>query len=257
MKNQNKIFFASDFHIGLLDRYEDKLRERVIVDWLESIASEATHLFLVGDIFDYWFEYKHVIPKGGVRILGQLAKLVDIGVDVKCFTGNHDLWMFGYFEEELGIPVYRSPRVFEFDNKKFLVGHGDGLGPGDHGYKFIKRIFENKICQWLFARLHPNFAIGLMRKLSRTSRLQELPEENEFFPDKEWLVAYCEDKLNTTEIDFFVLGHRHLPIDYLLSNKKSRYINLGDWINHRSYALWDGSDMQLRFYKNSDAKIYS
>jgi len=150
-----KVYFASDFHLGIDARLSSREREKQLVRWLEQIRKDAYSIYLVGDVFDFWFEYKTVVPKGYVRLLGKLAELRDEGIPIYFFTGNHDMWMFSYFEEELGIPIYREPIVREIMGKTFFIGHGDGLGPGDHGYKFIKRVFANPVCQWLFERLHP------------------------------------------------------------------------------------------------------
>lgn len=251
-----KTFFASDFHLGTNGRLPSKERERLIVRWLDTIAPEAESLYLVGDVFDYWFEYSKVVPKGFIRLLGRLATLSDQGLPIYYFTGNHDMWMFRYLEDELGIPVYRQPIEREIGGKKFFIGHGDGLGPGDHGYKFIKAVFSNPACQWLFARLHPNTGIRLMNYFSGTSRMSNPSEVRFLGPEKERLVQFCEDEITRREVDYFVFGHRHLPIDYTLNNGRSRYINLGDWLVYNSYAVFDGNDLQLQFFENADARIF-
>lgn len=251
-----KTFFASDFHLGTEGRLSSRERERLIVRWLDGIAPEAESLYLVGDVFDYWFEYSKVVPRGFIRLLGKLAELSDGGLPIYFFTGNHDMWMFRYLEEELGIPVYREPIRREIGGKKFFIGHGDGLGPGDHGYKFIKAVFSNPICQWLFARLHPNTGIRMMNYFSGTSRKSN-PSEGRFLgPEKERLVQFCEDEISRSEVDYFVFGHRHLPIDYTLKNGHSRYINLGDWLVYNSYAVFDGNDLQVQFFENADARVF-
>ncbi len=251
-----KTFFASDFHLGTDGHLSGKERERLVVRWLDGIAPEAESLYLVGDVFDYWFEYSKVVPKGFIRLLGRLARLSDEGLPIYYFTGNHDMWMFRYLEEELGIPVYREPIQREIGGKKFFIGHGDGLGPGDHGYKFIKAVFSNPVCQWLFARLHPNTGIRLMNYFSGTSRKGNPAEDRFLGPDKERLVQFCEDEITRREVDYFVFGHRHLPIDYTLKNGHSRYINLGDWLVYNSYAVFDGNDLKLQFFENADARPF-
>jgi UDP-2,3-diacylglucosamine hydrolase len=249
-------FFASDFHLGVDAKLSSRERERQIVRWLETIQPQAEAIYLVGDVFDFWFEYKHVVPRGYNRLLGKLGELRDEGIPIYLFTGNHDMWMFGFFEEEFGIPVYRNPVVREIGGKRFLIGHGDGLGPGDRGYKFLKKVFENKACQWLYARLHPNLAISLARFWSSQSRDLH-PEEIGFLgPEKEWLVAYANQILDEEPIDYFIFGHRHIPIDYTLKNGESRYINLGEWLFSSSYALFDGEDVQLHFFENEDGQVY-
>ena len=145
-----KIYFLSDFHLGAPDYERSLVREKKVVQFLESIRQDASAIFIVGDIFDFWYEYKTVVPKGYTRLLGKLADITDSGIPIHLFVGNHDMWMSGYFEKELNIPVYHHPKTFQFNDKAFYIGHGDGLGPGDHGYKFIKKIFRNPVCHWLF-----------------------------------------------------------------------------------------------------------
>lgn len=239
------IYFASDFHLGLNKPKSSKEREKIIVRWLTSIQSDADEIYLLGDIFDYWFEYKNVVPKGYTRLLAKIAEFTDNSIPFHIFTGNHDMWMFGYLVEELGVTLHKTPQLKTINNKVFLLGHGDGLGPGDQGYKFIKRIFTSKINQWLFARIHPNTGIWIMKKFSQKSRESEKEVIPFLGPEKERLIQYAEHKLNTTYFDFCIFGHRHLAIDYLLANKKSRYINTGDWFWHYSYAKFDGEELKL------------
>jgi UDP-2,3-diacylglucosamine hydrolase len=251
-----KIYFASDFHLGIDARLTSRKRENQIVRWLESIREDAAEIYLVGDLFDFWFEYRTVVPKGYVRLLGKLAELCDEGIDIYYFTGNHDMWMFRYFEEELRIPTYRQPIVRELHGKTFFIGHGDGLGPGDHGYKFIKRVFSNRVCQWLFERLHPNFGIWLARYWSGRSRAADQAADEFLGPENEWLIAYCHRKLEQVDADYFVFGHRHLPLDYTLNNGQSRYINLGDWMSFNSYAVFDGKSMNIEFFENEQGQVF-
>lgn len=250
MTNAKKnIYFASDFHLGVPGQVSSAEREKQIVRWLDQIKADAAELYLLGDVFDFWFDYRAVVPRGYIRLLGKLAELRDAGLPIYFFTGNHDMWMFNYFEEELDIPTYRHPIIRELHGKTFFIGHGDGLGPGDYGYKFLKKVFANPLCQWLFARLHPNFAIGLARFWSGRSRAANHWENQFFGPDKEWLIQFSNEKLQELEADFFVFGHRHLPIDYTLNNGKSRYINLGEWINYNSYAVFDGKELRLEAFE--------
>lgn len=251
-----RVYFASDFHLGIAGRQSAKVRERQIVRWLDQIQSDAAAIFLVGDLFEFWFEYKRSVPRGYVRFLGKLAELRDMGIPIYVFTGNHDMWLFDYFPQELDIPIIRQPIRLQINKKRFLMGHGDGLGPGDHGYKRLKKIFASPLCQWLFARLHPNFGIGLAWYWSGKSRAAQLEVEQFLGPDREWLIQYCEHKLKQQPADFFVFGHRHLPIDYTLSNGQSRYINLGEWLNYNSYAVFDGEQMELCFFENSEGKVF-
>ena|SRR6218665_2470620 len=249
MTTGKKIYFASDFHLGV-PTYEKSLeREKLIVKWLDEIKDDAEEIFLMGDVFDFWFEYKHAVPKGFIRLLGKIAEISDAGIPVHFFTGNHDMWMFDYLPHELGITIHRAPITRTFNGKKFYLGHGDGLGPGDRGYKFIKKVFANKFCQWLFARLHPNLGIGMANFWSRKSRVSNADDDEKFLgEEKEWLVIYAKEVLQKEHFDYFVFGHRHLPLDIQLDGN-SRYINLGEWVNYNSYAVFDGEQMQLLRYK--------
>ncbi len=245
-----KIFFLSDFHLGAPDHTSSLVREKKIVAFLESIRHEASQIFIVGDIFDFWFEYTKVVPKGYVRLLGKLAELSDSGISIHVFVGNHDMWMSGYFEEELNIPVYHHPKTFEWNGKKFFIGHGDGLGPGDHGFKFIKKIFRSRSCQWLFGQLHPSWGIGLANYFSRKSREKTGTADEHFLgADKEWLIIFCKEVLQKEFYDYFIFGHRHYPIDFALTDQ-SRYINLGDWIRTFTYASFDGNEVQLHKWES-------
>ncbi len=259
MTNQQqnlKTYFVSDFHLGTDGRLTSRDREKQIVRWLDEIVKDAKELYLVGDVFDYWFEYKQVVPKGFVRLLGKLAELRDNGLPIYFFTGNHDMWMFRYLEDEFDIPIYRKPIIREINGKKFYIGHGDGLGPGDYGYKFIKWVFGNPICQWLFERLHPNFGLWLMRFSSGSSRQAHPPKPQFLGEQKERLVQFCNEQLIQGDFDYFIFGHRHLPIDHTLKNGNSRYINLGEWINYNSYAVFDGEQLAIKFFENEDGTVF-
>lgn len=252
-----KIFFASDFHLGAHARLRSLDRERQIVRWLDSVAPEAGAIYLVGDLFEFWFEYQTVVPKGFNRFLGKLAELRDGGLPIHIFTGNHDLWMFGYFEAELGIPVYRNPIRETLLGKQFLIGHGDGLGPNDRGYKMMKKVFTNRMNQWLFRWFHPDLGMRLAGFSSQASR-EAMPEEERSWlgEEREWLVQYANRKIDQgIEADFFVFGHRHLVVDWRLKNGYSRYINLGDWMSFCSYAVFDGQDLELRFFENQGKAV--
>jgi len=244
-----KVYFLSDFHLGAPDYATSLEREKKIVRFLETARRDAAVVFIVGDLFDFWYEYRTVVPKGYVRILGKMAELTDSGIPVHFFVGNHDMWMKGYFEKELNIPVYFEPKEFVFNDKKFLVGHGDGLGPGDHGYKFIKKIFRNPVCQWLFGILPPAVGVGLANYFSRSSRAVTGENDATFLgEEKEWLIMYCREVLQKQPYDYFIFGHRHLPIDFALT-ETSRYINLGDWIKYDSYAVFDSDGLTLKYYQ--------
>jgi len=241
-----KIYFLSDFHLGAPDYNSSLVREKKVVAFLESIRHDAAEIFIVGDIFDFWYEYKKVVPKGYVRLLGKLAEITDSGIPVHVFIGNHDMWMGGYFEKELNIPVYYEPKVFNWNNKRFFIGHGDGLGPGDHGYKFLKKVFRNPVCQWAFGQIHPTWGIGIANYFSRKSRVKTGTSDEIFLgEDGEWLIIFCRQTLAKEHFDYFIFGHRHLPMDHRLT-EKSRYINLGDWIRNFTYATFDGNDVELK-----------
>lgn len=252
---QKNIYFLSDFHLGAPDHSSSLVREKLLVQFLDEIKDKASEIFLVGDMFDFWYEYRKVVPKGFTRLLGKLAELSDAGIAMHFFVGNHDMWMRDYFQVELNIPVYFEAKEFERNDKIFLIGHGDGLGPGDHGYKRLKKVFRNPVSKWLFGILPPVAGMGLAHYMSRRSRAQTGSTEEVFLgEEKEWLIIYCKEMLQQKKFDFFVFGHRHLPIDYRL-NSTSRYINLGDWIRYFTYAVFDGDKLELKSYKGMDEKI--
>ncbi|MDG1571591.1 UDP-2,3-diacylglucosamine diphosphatase [Robiginitalea sp. M366] len=240
-----KVFFASDNHLGAPDREASLPREKEFVRWLRAIEDEAAAIFLLGDLFDFWFEYKTVVPKGFTRVLGALAHLSDRGVPVYYFVGNHDLWMRGYFEAELGVPVFHKPQVFEIGGKRFFIGHGDGLGPGDKGFKRMKKVFTHPLAQWLFRWLHPDIGVRMGHYFSVKNKLISGDEDVRFLGEEnEWLVQYARRKLTEAHYDYFVFGHRHLPLEIPLS-PDSTYFNLGDWIGHFTYGVFDASGFRL------------
>lgn len=245
LEEGKKIYFASDFHLGVPSGASSLEREKRIVRWLESIEADAQEIFLVGDIFDFWFEYKRAIPKGFVRLQGKIAQLTDKGIPVHFFTGNHDMWMFDYFPKELGVQLHREPIERSWNDKLFYIGHGDGLGPGDRGYKFIKKVFAARWSRWMFARLHPNFGIGLANFFSRKSRAATGDSDQHFLGEEnEWLLIYSKEQEAIKHRDYYVFGHRHLPMDIRL-NEQSRYVNLGEWLNYQTYAVFDGKELVL------------
>ncbi|HSJ69785.1 MAG TPA: UDP-2,3-diacylglucosamine diphosphatase [Anditalea sp.] len=249
LKENQKIFFASDFHLGAPDVATSKKREEKIIRWLDSIKDDAAAIFLVGDIFDFWFEYDKVIPKGFIRFLGKIASLRDRGIPIVFFTGNHDLWMNDYFTEELDIPVYPHPLQIEINRKKFLVGHGDGLGPGDKKYKVLKSIFTNKTCQWLFKWIHPDIGIRIAQKWSGNSRITNQNKQEDFFKgEDEWLWQYCKHVEQQMHFDYYIFGHRHLPLE-LPVGKNSHYINLGEWVSQYTYGVYNGDTFELKNFK--------
>ena len=251
LTSNTKIYFASDQHFGAPTAELSFPREKKFVAWLDEIKKDATALFLLGDLFDFWFEYKTVVPKGFVRVLGKLAELRDAGIPIYFFVGNHDLWMEDYFQKELDIPVYHTTQEFTFDNKLFLIGHGDGLGPGDKGYKRMKKVFTNPFSKWLFRWIHPDLGVRLAQYLSVKNKLISGEEDVVYLgEEKEWLVLYSKRKLETKHYDYFIFGHRHLPMTIKVG-ENSTYANLGDWIGYFTYGVFDGEKFELKEYKKN------
>ncbi|MGY0407200.1 MAG: UDP-2,3-diacylglucosamine diphosphatase [Polaribacter sp.] len=240
-----KVYFASDQHLGAPTLATSFPREKKFVSWLNSIKEDAEVIFLLGDLFDFWFEYKTVVPKGFVRVLGKLAEIRDSGIQIYFFVGNHDLWMNDYFEKELNIPVFHSPQEFIINNKKFLIGHGDGLGPGDKGYKRMKKVFTFPLFKWMFRWLHPDLGVQLGQHMSVKNKLISGNEDAKFLGEEnEWLVQYCKKKLTQKQYHYFVFGHRHLPLEIKLQ-ENSTYINLGDWITYFTYGAFEDTTFKL------------
>ncbi len=242
-----KVYFASDFHLGAPNQEESLHREKKIIRWLDQIQHDAAAIILVGDIFDFWFEYNNVIPMGFVRFQGKVAELRDKGIPIFFFTGNHDMWMFDYFPRELGIPVYSAPVNFQIGDQSFFVAHGDGLGPGDHFYKFLKGFFSSGLCQWMFKWLHPNVGVWLAKTWSGRSRNKNAVKDAEFLGEEEYLLQFVRTSETEQHFDAYLFGHRHLPLDIEVG--KSRYINLGEWIKHFTYASFDGEKLLLEKFK--------
>ncbi|MGY3053337.1 UDP-2,3-diacylglucosamine hydrolase [Pedobacter sp. UYEF25] len=242
------IYFASDFHLGSPTYEKSREREARIVRWLDVIEPTCSELFLMGDIFDFWFEYAKVIPKGFIRFQGKIARMADAGIKIYFFKGNHDMWVKDYFEEELGLKIISDEFVMERNGKKFFLHHGDGLGPGDNKYKFLRKVFRNKLSQWLFERIHPNFGIGLANAWANQSRAASMNEEKFLGADREWLALYSKEQLERAHYDYFIFGHRHLPIEIELG-KGSKYVNIGEWLGHNSYGIFDGKDLTIEYFE--------
>ncbi|MCP4121239.1 MAG: UDP-2,3-diacylglucosamine diphosphatase [Bacteroidetes bacterium] len=247
LQQGQKIYFASDIHFGEPDLETSRKREKKLLDWLGHIRSEAAAIFFVGDVFDFWFEYRHVVPKGSVRFLGRLAELVDEGLPVYIFPGNHDMWMNDYLETEVGVHIIRDRLIIESNDKRIFVAHGDGLGPEDKKFKLLKKVFSNPFCQWLFRWLHPDIGIKIATLWSRRSRKGHSIDKFNG-PENEWLVTYAKRKLETEHLDYFVFGHRHIPLEYQI-NEKSKYINLGDWIVNNTYGEFSSQGLYLRSFE--------
>ena len=243
---KKNIYFASDFHLGL-EETNSHYREKIIIQWLSNIEKDAKSIYLLGDIFDFWFEYKKVVPKGFIRFLAKIADLIDKGTEIHLFVGNHDLWLKDYLSTEIGLIIHHKPILINVHSKRIFIGHGDGLGDGDYFYKFLRTVFTSNISQWLFTRLHPNLAFTIAHKWSRRSRRVE---ENRFISEeKEILLGYCRKIQKINPVDYYIFGHRHLPLK-LKVDEKSKYYNTGDWINHFSYiVLKDGKLSAKKFNK--------
>jgi len=247
LKEGKKIYFASDFHLGAPTKEESLEREKLIVRWLSEIQPRAEALYLLGDVFDFWFEYKKAVPKGFIRFLGKMAEFHDQGIPVHFFTGNHDLWIFDYLPREAGLIIHRQPLEITLGEKHFYLAHGDGLGQGDGRYKLLKKIFTSPLAQWLFGRLHPNLGISLAHSWSSSSRNVHQEPEQFRGEEKEMLVRHARKMLEKEHFDYLIFGHRHIAVDYPL-NDTSRYVNLGDWIDHYTYGEFDGNTFQLKTY---------
>ncbi len=247
LKKGKKIYFVSDAHLGLPPAERSLKREKLLVRWLDEVKADAQAIYLMGDIFDYWFEYKKVVPRGFVRFLGKIAEITDSGIPVYFFTGNHDVWVFDYLPSETGVTVYHEPQQVEIAGRRFYLAHGDGLGPSEWSYKLLKGIFTSRILQWLYARIHPNSSTGFAHRWSKHSRFSK----GNFVPflgaDKEHLVIHSKHVLETRHFDYFIYGHRHVALDLPLGDT-SRVIYLGDWFVNFTYAVFDGTDVRLLSY---------
>lgn len=247
LRNGKRIYFLSDVHLGSAVLENNRERELQLVRWMDTIRPDCDRLFLLGDIFDFWFEYKRAVPKGHVRFLAKICEFTDSGIPVHFFTGNHDIWVFDYLPQECGVLLHTGNTVFRIDGKRFLIGHGDALNPADKGYMFLYRIFHNSFLQRCFRLIHPDIGIALAHRWSSHSRLGNGKIEADTFQGEEGeeIVRFCKQTSLMHHFDFFIFAHRHLPIDLPLSSG-SRYINTGDWITHYSYAVFDGETVQLK-----------
>mgnify|MGYP004663070823 FL=1 len=245
-----KVYFLSDVHLGASILKNNKEREQRLVMWLEEIRSDCGALFLLGDIFDFWFEYRYAVPKGHIRFLAKICEFTDLGIPVHFFTGNHDVWAFDYLTKECGVVLHTHNQAFQICDKHFLIGHGDALNPKDTGYLFLYRIFHNRFLQRCFRWIHPDLGIALAHKWSSHSRLGNGKIEADLYrgEEQEEIVCFCKRVLQQQYFDYFIFGHRHLPIDLSLS-PQTKYINTGDWISYYTYAIFDGKQVFLKSYQ--------
>ncbi|MEC9303337.1 MAG: UDP-2,3-diacylglucosamine diphosphatase [Bacteroidota bacterium] len=246
--DKEKIYFASDFHLGSPNFKESRIRENLIINWLNDIKKDAKAIYLLGDIFDFWFEYKKVVPKGYIRFLSKLAEIVESGTEIHFFVGNHDLWAKDYLEVELGLNIHHHQKIIKEQNKKLLIAHGDGLGKADYTYKLIKKIFKSRICQWIFSQLHPNLAFTVAQNWSKKSRKKI--SKPFLSKEKEVLFNYCKNLQKKNPVDYYVMGHRHLPLEIKI-DEQAKYINLGEWINYNTYAVLENGIIKLNTYKKN------
>jgi UDP-2,3-diacylglucosamine hydrolase len=240
-----KIYFASDFHLGLNAGSSPLEREKKVVSWLNSIASDSKEIYLLGDIFDFWWEYKLVVPRGFTRFLGTISQITDSGIPVHFFTGNHDMWAGDYLSGECGMIIHKKPFTVLFDDKKFHLAHGEGLGTKDNGYKLLLSIFRNKPLQAMYSALHPSVGIGIGHRWSLNSRLGKGITKEFLGEEKEDLIRYARKILENEKIDYFIFGHRHLAMTYRLQSE-TEVVFLGDWIKNGTYAEWDGISLNFR-----------
>lgn len=247
LRKNRKIYFASDFHLGVPNHQQSLLREKKIVQWLDHVSADAQAIYLLGDIFDFWFEYNHAVPKGFVRLLGKLAQLADQGIEIIVFSGNHDLWLENYLVDEVGVQIFGKPQSFQIGSHRFYLAHGDGLGPGDNKFKVFKKIFKNSVCQWLFRWLHPDIGISLAKRWSKGSRLAQLDEPLTFHGEQEWLILHSRQIQENEHHDYYVYGHRHLAGLHSFG-ESSMYVNLGEWVLGSSYAVYDGKGLELKTF---------
>jgi UDP-2,3-diacylglucosamine hydrolase len=239
------IYFASDFHLGYPNGQISRQREQKIIRWLDTVSKNATHIYLVGDIFDFWFEYQHVIPKGFIRFQAKLVEIADKGIPITIFTGNHDLWMMDYFTQEFNMTVLHHPISVTLGTKTFHIGHGDGLGKGDYHYKFLKKIFTNSVCQWGFRNLLPvSWGMGFGFAWSNYRKQKNAHKIETFLGENEWIWGYCKEMEEKQHHDYYIFGHRHLPLNLAVGDH-SRYINLGEWMNYNTYAVFNGETVEL------------
>lgn len=243
------IYFISDAHLGSRVVTDPRAHEKKLVDWLDKVKTDAKAIYLMGDMFDFWFEYRTVVPKGFTRFLGKLSELSDSGIDIHFFTGNHDIWTFGYFENEVGLQVHRKPETVTIGNKRFFLAHGDGLSAKEKGFELLRKIFHSTTCQKLFRYVPPQIGQEFGYRWSKRNRERILHLENNYLgEEKEDLVVFAKKYAESHDIDFFVFGHRHVALDLQIRNQK-RVIMLGDFVAIFSYGRFDGENFFLEYWE--------
>ena len=251
------IYFLSDAHLGSWALDHRRMQERRLVRFLDSIKDKAAAIYLLGDMFDFWFEYKFVVPRGYTRFLGKLSELTDMGVEVHYFTGNHDIWAFNYLERECGVILHKQPLTVELYGKIFFMAHGDGLGDPDKKFKFIRAVFHNPVCQHLFSAIHPRWGMWFGQTWAKHSRMKRPNGEEPPYmgEDREHLILYTQEYMKAhPDVDVFIYGHRHIEIDLQVS-KKARAIILGDWISQFSYVVYDGDHLFMQQYIEGESVV--
>ena len=255
MEERTKIYFASDAHLGARFHEDPIAIERKLVRWLDSIKADAKAVWFLGDMFDYWYEYKYVVPKGFTRFLGKLAELSDNGVEIHIFIGNHDVWMFDYLPAEIGATIHREPLTIDLDGKRFFLAHGDEVDNRSRSFQLIRWIFRNRVCQILYSTIHPRWTFGFALGWSLSSRKKGLKKMEETVykgESSEYLVQFAKSYLEThPDINFFIFGHRHIMLDLMLS-RTSRILIAGDWMQYFSYIVWDGENLFLDQFEAED-----
>lgn len=254
MKN---IYFISDAHLGSWAIPHHRQQERRLVRFLDEIKNRASTIYMLGDMFDFWYEYKMVVPRGFTRFLGKISELTDMGVEVHYFTGNHDIWCRDYLQEECGVILHREPITIELADKVFYLAHGDGLGDPDWKFKIIRSLFHSKICQTLFSCVHPRWGMLFGLSWAKHSRMKRGDKGEPVYmgEDKECLVLYAKKYLQEhPDVNYFLFGHRHIELDLMLS-KQCRLLILGDWINQFTYAVYDGENMFMENYVEGETQV--
>lgn len=252
MSQRNTTYFISDLHLGA-SYLDTRQREQKVIDWLNSIKSSAKRLIFLGDILDYWYEYRHVVPRGYIRFFGKLAELSDSGIEIHWFTGNHDIWIFDYLPAELGITLHRTNEVLDIDGHSFFLSHGDEVGERKWSFRFIQWLFRNKVAQWCYSWIHPDLTMILAHKWSSSSRKKNNQKGEEHFRGEkhEPLVRFAKEYIKNNNVEYLIFGHRHILLDLMLT-RNNRMVILGDWIKHFSYASFDGENLCIDLFEPED-----